>query len=101
MPALYGARDGTLFAIRFPPMSYCAKCGAPLPPGAQFCPRCGTPLAAAPPAPVAPAPVAPPPVAPVPARARFPWWIIPLVLLVLGGLAWLLLAGLPFGGRDR
>lgn len=80
-------------------MSYCAKCGAPLPPGAQFCPRCGTPLAVAPaaPAPVPAAPVAPPPAAP----SRFPWWIVPLVLLVLGGLAWLLLAGLPFGGRER
>ena len=104
-------------------MSYCAKCGAPLPPGAQFCPRCGTPLAAAPaeppapvvppptvppPAPVTPPPAAaprpvsaPPPVAAAPARGRFPWWLIPLVLLVIGGLAWLLLAGLPFGGRDR
>ena len=27
--------------------------------------------------------------------------MIPLVLLVLGGLAWLILAGLPFGGGDR
>jgi hypothetical protein len=40
--------------------------------------------------------------APAPARTSFPWWIIPLVLLVLGGLVWLLLAGLPFGsGGDR
>lgn len=52
-------------------------------------------------APAAPAPAAPAPVPAVPTRARFPWWIVPLVLLVLGGLAWLLLAGLPFGGRDR
>ena len=71
-------------------MTYCAKCGAPLPPGAQFCPRCGTPLQGA-----------PPPVAPPPARVRNVWWIIPLVLVGLGGLAWLILAGLPFGGRDR
>ena len=27
-------------------------------------------------------------------------WIVPLVLLAIGGLAWLILAGLPFGGRD-
>jgi hypothetical protein len=29
------------------------------------------------------------------------WWIVPLTLLVLGGVIWLLLAGLPFGGEDR
>ena len=99
---LYGARNGTLFAIRVGTMSYCAKCGTPLPPGAQFCPKCGTPLNVAPAAP-SPAPVSAPSPAPAPAPARtpFPWWIIPLVLLVLGGLAWLLLAGLPFGGGDR
>ncbi|MGZ8729331.1 MAG: hypothetical protein ACXW5U_10925 [Thermoanaerobaculia bacterium] len=48
-----------------------------------------------------PAPPAAPPAARPPARARTVWWIVPLVLLVLGGLAWLILAGLPFGGRDR
>lgn len=98
-------------------MTYCAKCGAPLPPGAQFCPRCGAPLNVSPPEPpniappprvapppatpprAAPQPATPPPAAPPPARART-WWIVPLVLLGLGGLAWLLLAGLPFGGRE-
>ncbi len=82
-------------------MSHCAKCGAPLPPGAQFCPRCGTPLQVPPPAPAATPPPAPPPAPLQPARARTVWWIVPLVLVVLGGIAWLILAGLPFGGRDR
>jgi hypothetical protein len=40
-------------------------------------------------------------VAPPAPRARFAWWLVPIVLLVLGGVTWLVLAGLPFGGRDR
>jgi hypothetical protein len=45
---------------------------------------------------------APPPAAPPPAHPKTRvWWIIPLTLLVLGGVTWLLLAGLPFGGEDR
>ena len=88
-------------------MTYCATCGAPLPPGAQFCPKCGTPAAEHLPAAV------PPPTRPASDRGvsgsaagpkatrRGTWWIIPLVLLVFGGLAWLVLAGLPFGRDDR
>ena len=81
-------------------MTYCAKCGTPLPPGAQFCPRCGTALAAPPSAPVPAAPPPAPPVSSAPS-ARAAWWIVPIVLLLLGGLAWLILAGLPFGRTDR
>jgi hypothetical protein len=40
--------------------AYCHNCGAELPPGATFCPKCGTPVYVAPPA-GAPPPAAPPP----------------------------------------
>nr|MDQ3280298.1 hypothetical protein [Acidobacteriota bacterium] len=68
-----------------------------------------TPPPAAPrPAP-APAPVPPPvsrPVAATPVAAaaggkRSTWWIVPLVIVAIVVLAWLLLAGLPFGGRGE
>jgi hypothetical protein len=77
-------------------MAHCAKCGALLPPGAQFCSKCGTPVAA-PPAPPANAPS---PVVPTPPQ-RSTWWIVPLVIVALVVIAWLLLAGLPFGGREE
>lgn len=106
-------------------MNYCVKCGAPLTPEAQFCSKCGTPAPVE--APVTPPPVVPPPVAqvaqppvaqPTPARTpvipptttaippatsakRSTWWIVPLVIIGLVLVAWLLLAGLPFGGEKR
>lgn len=66
-------------------MSHCATCGAPLPPGSQFCPRCGASLN-----------VAPPPPAP---KDRV-WWIVPLVVVGVAGIVLLLLMGLPFGRED-
>jgi hypothetical protein len=111
-------------------MATCVKCGASLAPDAKFCQRCGTP-APAPPAvepPVLPPPVvpassaaAPPPppaepaaprpgarpigpgvsYTPVTAQKRSTWWIVPLVVVGLVVIAWLLLAGLPFGGREE
>jgi hypothetical protein len=47
-------------------MNTCTKCGTQLPGDAQFCPRCGTPVAALPPQPT------PPPVEPVPVVAPPP-----------------------------
>jgi hypothetical protein len=82
-------------------MTPCANCGTPLAPDAQFCSKCGKPVV---PAPVVAAPV--PPVAAEPAyRATVPvaqprrstWWIVPAVIVGLVVIAWLLLAGLPFG----
>jgi hypothetical protein len=92
-------------------MLHCANCGAPLAHDAQFCPRCGHAVAKPPsrfPAaqPAAPPPVTPatPPVAPtevVHARpGRVPWWIVPLVIVGIVVIAWLLMAGLPFGGDE-
>jgi zinc-ribbon domain len=100
-------------------MTSCAKCGAPLAPDAQFCSKCGTPVAIAPPADVPPVTVPPPaavPPAAVPPPVTLPppvdtvrpaapakrstWWIVPAVIVALVLLAWLLLAGLPFG-RDK
>lgn len=40
------------------------------------------------------------PVASAQPKSR-PWWIIPLALVAIGGVIWLLLAGLPFGGEDK
>jgi hypothetical protein len=97
-------------------MTYCVKCGAPLDPGAQFCSKCGTAVAAPPPpAPSVVAPPPPPPATPHPtvvpppaARPATPppsrrstWWIVPLVIVGLVLVAWLLLAGLPFGREER
>lgn len=86
--------------------NYCPHCGAPVPEGAQFCPRCGKTVAVAPavPPPVPP-PVAPP-VAPTPAALpaegsrRALWWIIPAALAVIAIVIFLLLAGAPYG-RDE
>jgi hypothetical protein len=95
-------------------MTHCVKCGAPLAPDAQFCSKCGTPVAVAPPPVVAALPpvVPAPPIvaaAPTPAAAAVPtaaprrstWWIVPVVIVGLVIVAWLLLAGLPFGGGDK
>ncbi len=89
-------------------MNYCANCAAPLPPSADFCPKCGKSLRV----PVAP-PAAPGvPAAPIPAatmtttdpskpvKRRAPWWIVPLVIVGLVVIAFLVLLGLPFGGRE-
>ena len=73
-------------------MNYCANCAAPLPPGAEFCPKCGRDLRVDH---AAPAPIAAPP-----ARRRTPWWVVPLVIVGLVVVAFLVLLGLPFGGRD-
>lgn len=99
-------------------MNQCANCGASLAPDAKFCQRCGTPVAAPPVPPEAPAvppPVAAPAAAPKPGarpigpgvsytpvqpQKRSTWWIIPLVIVGIVVIAWLLLAGLPFG-RDE
>lgn len=102
-------------------MLHCANCGAPLALDAQFCPRCGHAVAkppsrfpqatpATPPpvvtpvTPVTPVTAATPPAAPtevVHARpGRVPWWIVPLVIVGIIVIAWLIMAGLPFGGRD-
>jgi hypothetical protein len=108
-------RDGTLFATHRR-MTQCANCGTPLAPDAQFCSKCGKPVvaptpvvAAPPPAVTAPPPVvaAPPPriveersygnTAPIPVSRRSTWWIVPAVIVALVVIAWLLLAGLPFG----
>lgn len=103
---------------------YCKKCGTALPSDAAFCPRCGTPVTATPAAPPSPpSHSAPPPVvpvtdatqprftaraippssstaAPVARKRQTPWWIVPAVIIGLLLLAWLVIAGLPFG-RDE
>lgn len=70
-------------------MSQCVKCRSALPDDAAFCPRCGHRVAVA--------------TAEVPAKAkhRAPWWIVPAVIVGIVAIAWLVLAGLPFGGDDR
>jgi hypothetical protein len=62
-----------------------------------------TPVVAAAPAAVAAAPPRPSATSPgtTPAPRRSTWWIVPVVIVGLVILAWLLLAGLPFGGRDK
>ncbi|MBV8516210.1 MAG: zinc ribbon domain-containing protein [Acidobacteria bacterium] len=80
-------------------MIHCATCGAPLPPGAQFCPRCGAVVAAPPVTPSAPPPVTPAQTPPVRA-ARATWWIVPATIVALLLIAWLLLKGMPFGGGE-
>lgn len=87
-------------------MAHCAKCGALLVPGAQFCSKCGTPVTVAPvqvAPPVTPVPVTPAPLPSATATApkRNTWWIVPLVIVGLVVVAWLLLAGLPFGGSEE
>ena len=41
------------------------------------------------------------PAAAAPPRSSRALWLVPLVLLALGGVVWLLLAGLPFGGQEE
>src|SRR5687767_13076233 len=90
-------------------MNYCANCAAPLPPsGADFCPKCGKSLRVPVAPPAAPgAPVAATPAATMtttdptkPVKRRAPWWIVPLVIVGLVLIAFLVLLGLPFGGRE-
>ena len=64
----------------------CAKCGSPLPPGSEFCSRCGASVRAAGPVP-APAP-------------RNRWWIVPSILIGVVVLGWLFLRGMPFGTSE-
>lgn len=108
-------------------MNHCATCGAPLPAASQFCPRCGAdlrqPTAIVPPAPAVPPPTPTRAAAPAPARVPVTpthepsyanpthvppqpakgshWWIVPLVIIGVVVIAFLLLMGLPFGGRDE
>ena len=53
--------------------------------------------------PPAPPAAAPTPAAPAPRlrEGRTPWWIVPLVIVVIVVIAWLLMAGLPFGREER
>lgn len=72
-------------------MIHCVKCGAPLQPGAAFCSRCGHAVSTG-------------SIADVPKKIqrRAPWWIVPAVIVGIVAIAWLVLAGLPFGGeRER
>ena len=39
--------------------------------------------------------------APPPRRSRAAWWLVPLVILILGVIVWLLLGAFPLGERDR
>lgn len=91
-------------------MNYCANCAAPLPAGAEFCPKCGKDLRVPIVTPPVVTPVAPsvgPPV-PTPAAAtpaahpprRAPWWVVPAVIVGLVVVAFLVLMGLPFGGKE-
>jgi zinc-ribbon domain len=91
-------------------MAFCRKCGTELPPDAQFCSKCGTST-------VLGAPTVPPPSSsstpgvprpaarpvqsaqPVPGRSSR-WWIGPAIVVGLVVLAWLFIAGMPFG-RDE
>ena len=108
-------------------MSFCRKCGAELAADAQFCQRCGTavpvpvrddvaleathvdpPRTVVVPPPPAPQriPVPPPgtrtPPAPPPVKkGGTGWWIVPLVVIGIVVIAWLLLAGLPFGREEK
>ena len=83
-------------------MTQCANCGTPLAPDAQFCSKCGkpavvpTPVVAAPPQPdVTERPYTS--TVPVAQARRSTWWIVPAVIVGLIVIAWLILAGLPFG----
>jgi cytoskeletal protein RodZ len=86
--------------------SFCTKCGAPLPAGAEFCPSCGTPLVAqaatsqSPPPPAYSAPVAPgaiyPSTAPLPVKKKKSLAmkiVLSLVAVVVGGFLLLVLIG--------
>ena len=77
-------------------MGSCTNCGARLDPDARFCSRCGRAVA---PADNSEAPTV---VAPgrVPARQNRTWWIGPAAIVALVVIAWLVIAGLPFGRRE-
>src|SRR5688572_18663319 len=96
-------------------MRFCSNCGGRLDPDARFCPSCGTAVATSMVTPPASTPVttvaktaaaAPKPSATRPATAAAPqhrnnWWIVPAVIVGLIVIAWLVLAGLPFGNDER
>lgn len=97
-------RKGHAFRVESRHMNACPHCGASVPVGAAFCPNCGQAVAAAPGSGAAPATPAaertrftPPPPQRNAARG---WWILPLVLVAIIVIAWLLIAGLPFGDDD-
>jgi type IV secretory pathway VirB10-like protein len=73
-------------------MTQCANCGAPLTPDAQFCSKCGKPA-------VLPGAAERPHTntVPIARQRRSTWWIVPAVIVGLIVIAWLVLAGLPFG----
>ena len=68
---------------------FCPKCGAALPPGANYCPICGATSGT----------VTPPPAAPM---RRSTYWIwVPIAVIALALLAWAVLSGLPFGREPQ
>ena len=86
----------------------CVVCGAPLPGDARFCPRCGAAIERRekpretegvefePPT-VVPAVVPPPP-----RRSSKPWLIgVPIAIVILVGVIWALVAGMPFGAKQQ
>jgi ribosomal protein L40E len=77
------------FSRRGAGMTTCVNCGASVAPDAQFCSKCGTAVW------VVPQTVS----AATPTRST--WWIVPVVIVGLVIVAWLLLAGLPFGGGKK
>src|SRR5687767_6511555 len=101
-------------------MRFCANCGGRLAPEARFCPSCGTAVAASNVSAAAATPPRSTPATPVakttgitpkvsaagPASTAPPqhpnnWWIVPAVIVGLFVIAWLVLAGLPFGNDER
>jgi hypothetical protein len=88
-------------------MKPCTVCGAPVPPGSRFCPKCGTAVvtladSASEPAKAA-APVPPPAAArrPVESRSSAPWWVVPVVIVGLIVIAWVVMANMPDRGEGR
>ena len=80
----------------------CAVCGSPVPGDARFCPKCGaamerreTPRPVEPVPAVAASPTAPP-------RSSKAWLIgVPIAIVILIGVIWALLAGMPFSMTRR
>lgn len=86
-------------------MKPCTICGAPVPPGARFCPKCGTAVitladSASEPARAA-VPVPPPTKRPVESRSSAPWWVVPVVIVGLIVIAWVVMANMPDRGEER
>jgi hypothetical protein len=87
-------------------MKPCTICGAPVPPGARFCPKCGTAVVTLADSASEPAKAAvpvPPPTAkrPVESRSSAPWWVVPMVIVGLIVIAWVVMANMPDRGEER